>query len=181
MGSIEPATEDPWSRVVMVQWPAEEMRRADLRRQNIPRLLLLEDGIAAPELVDALEDWIRLPAAEGDIEARVMTLSRRADTSSDEGATLDDDGVLRYRGQLVVLTTIEARLVAALLGRDGGVVSRLALTRAGWSDTVPNRNALDVKIFRLRRRLAPLGLTIRTVRSRGYRLEPRPADADGET
>jgi len=30
---------------------------------------------------------------------------------------------------------------------------------------------LDVHIVRLRRRLAPLGLVIRTVRSRGYLLE----------
>ena len=35
----------------------------------------------------------------------------------------------------------------------------------------PTRNALDVHVLRLRRRLAPLGLEIRTVRSRGYLLQ----------
>ena len=35
----------------------------------------------------------------------------------------------------------------------------------------PGRNALDVHMLRLRRRLSPLRLSIRTVRSRGYLLE----------
>jgi DNA-binding response OmpR family regulator len=51
------------------------------------------------------------------------------------------------------------------------VVSRDALARAGWPDGAPGRNALDVHVLRLRRRLEPLGLVIRTVRSRGYVLE----------
>ena len=53
----------------------------------------------------------------------------------------------------------------------GMIVSRDALARAGWPDGIPGRNVLDVHIVRLRRRLAPLGLVIRTVRSRGYLLE----------
>ena len=58
-----------------------------------------------------------------------------------------------------------------MLDRYGAVVSRDALARAGWPDGSPGRNALDVHVLRLRRRLAPLGLAIRTVRSRGYLLE----------
>ena len=45
---------------------------------------------------------------------------------------------------------------------------KLAKPRPG---TAPGRNVLDVHVLRLRRRLAPLGLAIRTVRSRGYMLE----------
>jgi DNA-binding response OmpR family regulator len=37
---------------------------------------------------------------------------------------------------------------------------------------LPTRNALDVHMLRLRRRLEPLGLEVRTVRSRGYVLQP---------
>jgi DNA-binding response OmpR family regulator len=53
----------------------------------------------------------------------------------------------------------------------GTVVTRDALSRAGWPAGAPGRNALDVHVLRLRRRLAPLSLTIHTVRSRGYLLE----------
>ncbi|HEX2272971.1 MAG TPA: helix-turn-helix domain-containing protein, partial [Acidimicrobiales bacterium] len=49
------------------------------------------------------------------------------------------------------------------------------LIRAVWPGQAPGRNALDVHILRLRRRLRPLGLAIRTVRSRGYLLEPEAA------
>ena len=66
---------------------------------------------------------------------------------------------------------MEARLTEALIGRFGAVVSRDALARAGWPGGAPGRNALDVHVLRLRRRLDGLGLVIRTVRSRGYLLE----------
>ena len=46
---------------------------------------------------------------------------------------------------------------------------------AGWPGGTPGRNALDVHVLRLRRRLEPVRLAIRTVRSRGYLLEPAAA------
>ena len=61
--------------------------------------------------------------------------------------------------------------MVAMLERFAAVVSREALARAGWPDGAPGRNALDVHMLRLRRRLGPLRLVIRTVRSRGYVLE----------
>jgi DNA-binding response OmpR family regulator len=71
--------------------------------------------------------------------------------------------------------------MAALLDRYGAVVSRDALARAGWPAGAPGRNALDVHMLRLRRRVEAVGLAIRTVRSRGYLLEtadPSPARLD---
>ena len=58
------------------------------------------------------------------------------------------------------------------MGRFGAVVSRSELLAAGWPEGAPGRNALDVHVLRLRRRLVPVRLAIRTVRSRGYLLEP---------
>ena len=84
---------------------------------------------------------------------------------------LDDDGVIRLGAAWVSLPPVEARITNALLERFGAVVSRDTLARSGWPDGAPGRNALDVHVLRLRRRLAPLGLVIRTVRSRGYLLE----------
>jgi DNA-binding response OmpR family regulator len=88
---------------------------------------------------------------------------------------LDDFGVLRVNGSWVALPPLEARLTEALLERLGAVTSRELLIRAGWPSGAPGRNALDVHVLRLRRRLQPVGLAIRTVRSRGYLLEPAPA------
>ncbi len=157
--------------VVLVRWPDERERRDELRRTGRPRLLMLDDGSPAPTAVDALEDWIRLPADESDLRARVRALELRAIGAVEDVPSLDEDGVLRVDGSWVALPPVESRLTSALLARFGAVVSRDALAKAGWPDGAPRRNALDVHVLRLRRRLGPVGLVIKTVRSRGYVLE----------
>ena len=157
--------------VVLVRWPAEEHRRAQLREDGVPRLLLVDQEAPPPRSGDELEDWVRVPADEVDLHARVENLNRRAQTRSEVRPVLDDDGVLRVDGAWVSLPPVEARLVSALLGRYGSVVGRDALAASGWPNGAPGRNALDVHVLRLRRRIAPLQLNIRTVRSRGYLLE----------
>lgn len=167
--------------VVLVRWPDERDRREELRRSGRPRLLLIDDSAPAPIAVDALEDWIRLPADDSDLRARVASLEQRSEASGVPlPPTLDDDGVLRVGGRWVALPPVEARLTAALLERFGAVVSRDALARSGWPEGAPGRNALDVHVLRLRRRVDVVGLVIRTVRSRGYVLEldPDPAPSD---
>lgn len=156
--------------VSLVRWPAERDRRETLRRAGEPRLLLVEQG-APPLPSDHREDWIRLPADDVDLRARVEALRLRLDTGSPARPELDDDGVLRMGDKWVALPPVEARIAAVLVGRFGAVVSRSMLTTAGWPSGAPGRNALDVHVLRLRRRLAPLELAIRTVRSRGYLLE----------
>jgi hypothetical protein len=157
--------------VVLVRWPAEGPRRDQLAARGVPRLLLLEDDALPPDAPDCLEDWIRVPAADLDVRARVGALASRADRHAAAAPSLDHDGVLRYGASWVPLPPVEARLTEALLDRFGAVVSRDNLSRAGWPDGAPGRNALDVHVLRLRRRINPLGLVIRTVRSRGYLME----------
>ena len=157
--------------VVLVKWPAEEPRRAELANEGVPRLLLVENGAPPPRTADEFEDWVRVPADEVDLHARVENLSRKVQSRTVVTPQLDDDGVLRAGPGWVPLPPVEARLTSALLDRYRSVVSRDTLARAGWPHGAPGRNALDVHVLRLRRRIAPLGLAIRTVRSRGYLLE----------
>lgn len=164
--------------VMVLRWPDEEERRAELNGRGLARLLLVDHGAPAPDVVDVLEDWIRVPAHEADVQARVSTLEQRTASLKAGQPTLDDQGVLRFGSKWVPLAPVESRLVAALLDRYGAVIGRQVLTRAGWLGSTPSRNALDVKIFRLRRRIAPLGLTIRTVRARGYLLEKGDSSID---
>jgi len=155
--------------VVLLRWPLDQAQRDSLRAAGQPRLLLVEDGHAPPGVGD-LEDWIRVPAPEHDVQARVEGLRRRAATVRPR-PVLDADGVLRHGDGWVALPPVEARLTTALLERYGAVVSREALARAGWPGGAPGRNALDVHMLRLRRRLTTVDLAIRTIRSRGYLLE----------
>lgn len=161
----------PFVDVALLRWPSEEDRRQALLAQGLPRLLLVDAEILAPEVEDFCEDWIRLPASQDDIDARCRALAARSEAHSGESPALDLDGVLRVRSEWVSLPPLEARLMSALLDRFGAVVSRDQLARSGWPTGAPGRNALDVHMLRLRRRISPVGLVIRTVRSRGYLLE----------
>jgi hypothetical protein len=157
--------------VVLVRWPKEADARERLAQQGVPRLLLVEDGVAPPLVQDPLEDWARIPTPDPDVRARLDTLALRWRSLAPRRPSLDGDGVVRFGGAWVSLPPVETRITRLLLDRFGAVVSRDALARAGWPDAAPGRNALDVHVLRLRRRLVPVGLAIRTVRSRGYLLE----------
>lgn len=157
--------------VALIRWPAEADRRAALADDDVPRLLLLEAGAPPPEVLDCLEDWIRVPAADADVRARIRGLEARSHRHLRLVPELDVHGVLRFGNAWVSLPPVEARLVDALIERFGAVVGRDTLRRSVWPGSSPGRNVLDVHVLRLRRRLAPLGLVIRTVRSRGYMLE----------
>jgi two-component system, OmpR family, response regulator len=157
--------------VVLVRWPEEDARLQQLRANGAPRLLLLNGESAPPDLTDCLEDWIRLPADDRDVRARVAALSSRA-TTDQPAPQVDGDGLLRNRGSWVALSPVESSLAATLVDRFGAVVGRDTLSRRAWPSGAPTRNALDVHMLRLRRRIASLGLEIRTVRSRGYLMQP---------
>lgn len=161
-------------KVEILRWPAERERQRSLAAAATPRLLLIENSQSAPVTGDPLEDWIRLPASDDDIKARVAGL---IDAHNREGRPLiDENGLLRFRGRWAAIPPIEASLIGLLLEHFGTVVSRDDLTEVGWPASTPGRNALDVHMLRLRRRINDLGLAIRTVRSRGYLLE---VDGDG--
>ena len=154
--------------VVLLRWPEESPRRAQLEQGARPRLLLVEPGEAPPDCRDPLEDWIRLPADDQDVRARLATLVTR---SGLERPSLDDDGLLWFRGRWVSLSPVEQALAAGLLDRYGVVAGRDSLRKRAWPDGLPSRNALDVHMVRMRRRISVLALEVRTVRSRGYLLQ----------
>ena len=161
----------------MVRWPSEWQRRDALAGEGTPRLLLVEEGASPPDPPDCLEDWIRPPVPQADVEARANAIASRANRHRHMARpALDEDGILRFRSARVPLAPVEARVTAALLEKFEAVVSRATLIRAGWPGGAPKRNALDVYVLRLRRRMAPAGLSIRTVRSRGYLLEVSASD-----
>ena len=158
--------------VPIIEWPGERTLLEGLRQSGVPRLILVPEGVAPPLTSDPLEDWVRLPASEADIGSRLRVLADRAGgMTQDEKPDVDADGILRLGDRWVSLPPVEHRLTSALVERYRTVVSREALARAGWPHGLPGRNVLDVHIVRLRRRMAPIGLAIRTVRSRGYLLE----------
>ena len=157
--------------VEVVRWPADALRLSELRERRVPRLLVVHDGDGElPVPIDCLEDWVTSEAPEWEVDARRRALTLRADQHAVRPA-LDGDGLLHHRDAWVSLSPVEQAIAALLLDRFGAVVTRETLADRAWPSGVPTRNALDVHVLRLRRRIAPLGLEIRTVRSRGYLMQ----------
>ena len=87
----------------MLRWPEEEARRARISQAGAPRLLLVPDGEEPPAVADCLEDWIRVPADENEVQARVDALAVRSQAHAPNstnshspaptGPELDDFGV----------------------------------------------------------------------------------------
>ena len=155
--------------VVLLRWPEETDRLGELRELGVPRLLLVAPEADPPPVVDPLEDWIRLPAEDRDMRARAATLATRAPAAT--LPVLDDDGLLRFDGRWIALSPVERTLAVTLMERFGAVVGRDVLAKRVWPSGAPTRNALDVHMLRLRRRIADLGLEVRTVRARGYLMQ----------
>ncbi len=162
--------------VELVHWPEELDRNRTLARTGQLRLLLVSATAAPPPDWDPFMDWIRLPAADVDIWRRVAGLQHRVRQLPEP--RLDEYGLLWRGSNWVGLAPIEARVFAVLLERPGCVSSRERLERAAWPDGVTSAHSLSAYIKRLRRRIEPLGLAIRTVRQRGYfvEIDPWPAE-----
>ena len=156
-------------KVALVRWPDDSDRLGHLRLLAQPRLLLITPDVDPPTCPDVLEDWVRTPVDPRDLEARVSALELRAARALPP--RLDANSCLHAGSRWVALTPIESRLVKLLLERFGLVVSRGALVGAAWPKRKPTNNQLDLHMMRLRRRLEPLGLALRTVRARGYSLD----------
>lgn len=158
------------SDIKLVRWPAESGRRARYRAMGVLRLLVVEGGVPAPVSSDIREDWVRPPIADADLRARMASL--RAKVEAHWLPEIDPDGILRFGGRSATVSPTETDVLHCLIDHFGSVVSREALR-----DCLPerpggaSRNALDLHIMRVRRRIEPLGLVIRTLRGRGYLLD----------
>jgi DNA-binding winged helix-turn-helix (wHTH) protein len=90
---------------------------------------------------------------------------------------LDEHGLLHVGRAWVALSDIEWRIVAALLAHYGEVVAHDDVVQATWPDRRATDSMLNVAMKRTRARVAPLGVTITTVRGRGFVLDRQgPAD-----
>jgi two-component system copper resistance phosphate regulon response regulator CusR len=127
------------------------------------------------------DDYLIKPFDFGELLARVRALQRRPGNT---------DGRALRRGELVLdpqtrsvvaggidlhLTATEFRILELIMLRAPAVVDRRQIAQHAWKDeTDPiGSNAIDVRMARLRAKLAGSGAEILTVRGAGYRLAER--------
>ena len=160
------------SSVVLVRWPEEADAAQRLRDLGIPRLLMVSPDYDPPIDIDLISDWIRLPAADDDLRARVRSLERRAESWANS-PVLTGDGRLSFHGRWIALSPSAERLLEVLVGKYGAVATLDELQAAGWPDGSGKREVLRVHVAKLRPALLRVGLELVVVRDRGYVLQER--------
>ncbi|HVT76901.1 MAG TPA: hypothetical protein VHD87_07705 [Acidimicrobiales bacterium] len=152
-----------------MRWPEEAAAGAQLARSGTPVLYLVGPDDDPPEPETSLEDWVRLPGDERDVQARVAMLERRA--SHDSAPRLDEGDRLRYRGHVLAVSRDDARVLAVLIARFGDVVADAELHAVLRTDA--ESPSLRGEMTRLRSQLRDIGLDVDRVLRRGYRLQRR--------
>ncbi len=159
----------------------EVLRRLRSRRSRIPVLVLTaRDGVQ--DRVQGLnlgaDDYLCKPFAVAELEARAGALIRRgvggaAAVISHGRLTLDTAARLAsVDGEPVDLPRRELNLLEVLLVHRGQVVAKQALhDKLFGFDDEAGVNAVEIYVHRLRKKLEPVGVRIRTVRGLGYLLE----------
>ena len=159
-----------------------EVCRAIRRESDTPVIMLTaraDDVDAIVGLEIGADDYVTKPFNPRALVARVKAVLRRTDGTVRLGRAIEV-GTLRIdprrrevtvAGRALDLRTREFDLLAALARDPGVVLTREALLEDVWgTDFAGETRTIDVHVSELRKKLAPDGPTIESVRGLGYRL-----------
>lgn len=141
----------------------------------------VEDRVAGLE--GGADDYMCKPFAPAELVARLRALvrrheNRRAGVLALAALRFDVQGMRAAIGaQALSLSARESSVLQYLMTRAGQVVSREQLMALvpGWAGATSD-NALELLLSRLRAKIEPAGVRLRTVRGLGYLLEAAGAD-----
>ncbi|UPG96093.1 response regulator [Luteibacter aegosomatissinici] len=154
------------------------------RRAGVKTPILVMTARDTPEarikgLDTGADDYLVKPFHLGELSARIRSLTRRAQGLVDNrvavGNLVLDLGTtdVEYHGQKITLTRREFALLRVLMERAGRIVRRESLEGSIYGfDTIVERNAIEVHVHWLRRKLSPD--VIHTVRGIGYMMPREP-------
>jgi DNA-binding response OmpR family regulator len=124
------------------------------------------------ELVARVKAMLRRPRSSGQSVEDTAPVQRFGDLTVDQGRH-----EVTRRGDVVLLTAREFRLLTALVAHPGHVFTRSQLLERVWGDDYYDDHVVDVHIANLRRKIEDDPANpryVETIRSVGYRWASRP-------
>ncbi|MGR4868033.1 response regulator transcription factor [Variovorax sp. LARHSF232] len=158
-----------------------------------PVLLLTARGTVGDRIVGlnaGADDYLPKPFDLDELEARIRALRRRHQKSDAEAAPIGlpevgglradpASGAIYHRGDVLDLTPRESALLKALMAKPGHAVTKerlFELVFPGESDV--QYEAVEVVVYRLRKKLAGTGAALMTLRGLGYLLREEEQDKE---
>jgi DNA-binding response OmpR family regulator len=165
--------------------------KADARTAQIPIVMLTAKGEETDVVVGltlGADDYVTKPFSIKILLARLATVLRRADAGGAESVPALKAGPLAIdtskhevtiEGESVKLTLTEFKLLCALVGARGRVLTRDQLMdKAMGADVFVTDRAIDVHITAIRKKLGKANWLVHTVRGVGYRLRESAEDSE---
>jgi two-component system, OmpR family, response regulator TctD len=162
----------------------EQGRRGGLAT---PVLILTARGTVGDRIIGlntGADDYLPKPFDLDELEARLRALHRRRPLSSTEPAPASspqtvgdlrferDSGAIYCRDQVLELTPRESALLQALMAKPGHAISKERLFELVFPGEVEVQyEAIEVVVYRLRKKLVHTGANLMTLRGLGYLLK----------
>jgi two-component system, OmpR family, response regulator TctD len=163
------------------------LEQARLSGMATPVLILTARGTVGDRVLGlntGADDYLPKPFDLDELVARLQALGRRKIETRDDkaghplrlgGLRLEkESGAVYFRDEVLELTPRETALLQALMGRPGHAVSKeqlFELVFPGEADV--QYEAVEVVVYRLRKKLAHTGTTLMTLRGLGYLLKDK--------
>jgi two-component system response regulator TctD len=158
----------------------EQARRGGL---STPVLILTARGTVGDRIIglnSGADDYLPKPFDLDELEARLRALHRRRAPRETHAASLTagalrldrESGAIYHGAEVLELTPRELALLQALMAKPGHAISKERLFELVFpGESEVQYEAVEVVVYRLRKKLAATGATLVTLRGLGYLLK----------